>query len=336
MVNRTIPGALALTLTLTLTLVGCPGGKDPKPESGEPTLAEFCASGADRGLVDLACGHGDPSLVSSMAGAATAACAAIEASVAAGRVVYRADLAKACADAWAGATCDTLEVAARACLEAEILAGTVPNGSACRDDVECANGHCRMEASCPGVCTAYVAADGICNIAGAECAPHLYCDSRGRCVAMPTPSGQQGQACVVGGCAPGLYCDAATSTCAPRKKSGSCADARDACAFGYPCTESGTCVAYAGRGERCGPEAWCGAGWACIDGTCGPAPAIGSPCAPSQRAGTNCTPGAYCDTSGTSFICRARKPGGAPCADATECQSYGCTAGRCEFDTCIQ
>jgi hypothetical protein len=332
MVKRIVPGALALALTLTLA--GCPGGKDPKPESGELSLAEFCASGADRGLLHLACVHGDPSLVSSMAATAAAACAGLEAAVTTGRVVYRGDLAKACADALKSATCDTFPMRLREDC-ADLLAGTVANGSPCLDDVECANGHCRIEASCPGICTPYVGLDADCSVAGVKCGPGLVCGLNGRCVAGVVNSAQQGQACVTYGCAPGLYCDPVSSTCAPWKKSGSCAEARDACAFGYACVASGSCVAYAGRGEGCGPDAHCGQGWACIAGICGPAPGIGSPCG-SMVYGTDCAAGAYCDLSAPAWTCRAQRPDGAGCSSDRQCRSGSCTAGKCEFETCLK
>jgi hypothetical protein len=324
MLKRIHPGALALAMTLGVA--GCPGGKDPKPDSGVLALADYCAGIPELIGKVFACQHGDPTFLGSTVG-----CVAMEAEVAAGRLSYDGDRARACVDAWKAATCDALDGVGPAC--DGILGGNVANGGVCLDDVECATGHCRVDASCPGVCTAYVGLDGDCSAAGAKCAPDLYCRI-GRCAAPPAPA-KQGEACVTRSCASGLYCDPGTKTCAPNKKSGSCADAPDACASGYACVDSGTCAVYRGRGEHCGVDARCGLGWACIDGICGPAPGVGSACAVNQ-AGIDCSNAAYCDTSGATAVCRARKPGGATCTDYAECQSFACTAGTCEFGTCVQ
>jgi hypothetical protein len=328
MVNRFLAGALALALAL----VACPGGKDPKPDSGELTLAGVCREMMSGANAWTACLHGDPAPASDAR--LTAWCAAVEAEVAAGRVTYHAEQAGPCVAALRTVTCDTIDADRPEC--DAVVSGNVAQGGACLVDFDCASGHCVVGASCPGVCTAYVGVGGDCSAAGARCAPGLGCGG-GRCVAVTTPSATQGQPCVSGTCASGLYCDPTTSKCAPSKKSGSCAGAPDACMFGYACVESGVCVALAGRGERCGPEARCGAGWACSDGVCGPPPGIGAPCASgSGRTGLECAYGAYCDTSPIP-TCRELKPGGAACGSAWECRSYVCTAGACapEPATCF-
>lgn len=314
MVNRLLPGALALAL------VACPGGKDPTPDSGELALANVCGEMVSLATAWNVCARGDPALVSNPRSAAL--CPALEAEVAAGRVTYHAEQAGPCVAALRAVTCDTIDADQPEC--DAVVSGNVANGGACLIDFDCANGHCVVGASCPGVCTANVGVDGDCSGAGARCAPDLFCE-RGRCVAIAT----QGQPCVSGTCASGLYCDPTTSRCAPKKKSGSCAGAPDACAVGYWCGESGTCASLAGRGERCGPEAVCGAGWACNDGVCGPPPGIGAPCASgSGRTGLECAFSAYCDTSPIP-TCRELKPVGAACGSAWECHSYVCTAGAC-------
>lgn len=322
MVNRILPGALALALTLTV--VGCPGSKDPKPDSGELSLADYCAEIPAAVDLESACFHFDPAVLGSL----VSSCVAMEAEVAAGRLAYRGDRAKACIDAWKVITCEAIDAGVPEC--AGVLVGTVANGNACLDDFECADGQCLVGASCPGICTAYVGLNGVCSAAGAQCAQGLLCDPNNRCIAT-TPPAKQGQACATGGCEAGLYCDPGPKTCAPKKKSGSCAGAPDACAVGYACVGGGSCVVYSGRGERCGQDAECGWGWACIDGACGPAPAIGSPCA-SSVGGATCTRGAYCDRAGTPATCRAQKAGGATCTDYVECASYACTAGKCDAE----
>ena len=151
--------------------------------------------------------------------------------IAAGRLTYDADRARACVDGMLNTPCldgDFSNEVLAACYAA--LHGTAQKGAACSFTYECAVGLCQLsdEGTCPGTCptTELVAGlgDSCSNFRNPKCDVRagLRC-SGGTCV-QPA---DQGASCIDNsGCKSGLLCiykddGAETGTCSPLAKQGS-------------------------------------------------------------------------------------------------------------------
>ena len=100
-------------------------------------------------------------------------------------------------------------------------------GGACFETLstsECREGFCRLEDTCPGVCTTWRAE-------GEACTEDWSSDQR---------------------CGPGLSCDESSFTCTPRIVLGNACSNDIACIEGSRC-DSGRCTAIGQAGEPCGP-----------------------------------------------------------------------------------
>jgi hypothetical protein len=178
----------------------------------------------------------------------------------AGRASFDATKAVACVTALRATPCSADWLGyqdAPACAGA--IAGTAAIGVACRDDVDCIESYCRVEASCPGICTAFGQVNAPCG-EDAPCGPGLLC--RGPAgAAVCTARGELNQACLAGTCSPGLGCDA--GICQPRRSSGACGPADDVCAPGTRCT-GGSCQPLLQLGATCvRTDDRCGEGLQC-------------------------------------------------------------------------
>ena len=228
-------------------------------------------------------------------------------------------------------------------------------GADCSTDVECkAGAFCRRGLSCPGTCTARLAAGQTCA-EDDDCEDGLGCSNARSVCAAPA---QAGEACggVVGSeCAAGLNCTGADEDTGA---AGTCkaisevfaADEGASCDLdrGALCKDGLSCVASAmGSGVtlRCGPRF--GAGAACrfgvptpcpageycnadittgqVDGRCIALPAAGESCV--QLAGVQeCANGLLCDAD---VRCHPIARLGQPCASDEGCASTHCRNGSC-------
>ncbi len=309
--------AVSPTLCVALLfgiLAAC--GEGPAPVAHEDFDYEIC-------VARTACGY-YPSIESCMATVKTNKRAEIIASVAAGRVDYHADKARACIDARTGSSnCeinfDWERIVAVQATCAEVWTGRVEVGGACLRELECANGaKCELpdcqDECCVGTCVApeprpeSVAVGGDCSEAPCNASGHcVETGQESRCVAYPA----EGEPCTDLGfayCAAGLLCIGVERTCTRP-----------------PAT-----------GERCDPDLrdpslrclrsddWCD--WR--DERCKPRTEAGESCAYALE---QCALYAYCDPD-TGYC--VRKPvEGEWCSDR---QPVSCMEGhRCNWETCV-
>ncbi|HEY3667201.1 MAG TPA: hypothetical protein VGL19_14425 [Polyangiaceae bacterium] len=194
----------------------------------------------------------------------------------------------------AGRCLDTVKASLQACSGldndavnntcANIFVGTLPAGSACTKNPECAGGaRCEPDtaAPTPAHCMAPTlarihgkagqACDGSCITLGTatECltspsssnspaastcysSDGLHCSSQTQvCIAFA----QVGQACESQGCVAGAFCDA--GTCAAMRDSGSCLAAPDACSNKSFCDATGQCLPKKADGAPCEQSSDC-------------------------------------------------------------------------------
>jgi hypothetical protein len=132
----------------------------------------------------------------------------LEASITAGRATWDATMAACCL---AHSTHDT------SCFynpgggadECDFIQGTVANGGACTNGVDCMDGYCHFDDSCMGTCTAWAATGADCDpdVGDVTCAPDARCDTTThRCT---TETGTAGMACsetANTGCLPTIAC----------------------------------------------------------------------------------------------------------------------------------
>ena len=259
------------------------------------------------------CLHANPDWVNSILTSGVFDCTTIGKEIAAGRVVYSATQAAACAAALGALTCGLFDSPVPAACDS-VLTGTVANGASCYLDEDCANGWCNSTAStCPGTCQAFAQLDQSC--ASAQCAPGLDCDSTQTCKAESAANGP----CP---CQAGLWCDSSAGspgTCKVPQTSGPCGTSNSGqCATGHVCvgSPSTTCQAMVGLGGNCAAgAALCGPGYACDTGTnqCVSYPKLGEACSTSKPI---CIAG-YCDLNVTSK-CVAYKMIGDACNPLTD------------------
>ena len=184
--------------------------------------------------------------------------AALDDALAAGRLDFDADLARACLDRLRAASClpHLADAALDACADAFL--GALADGRPCALDEECASGLCAPAARC-----------------GAACCPAA-------CAPVP-PLAALGEPCVVAECVAAAYCRKSDDTCAPRL------------AAGQPCVDPSECGGeLTCLGGACRPPLRLGD--PCVDGECGRDGLRCDPltraCAPARFAGAPCDPAA--------------------------------------------
>lgn len=277
-----------------------------------------------------------------------------EAAIEAGTLVYHADKARACLDAFAATGCDIPSTRTPAECE-EALEGTVALGEDCNAGLECAGvAYCHFVNQCPGTCEALEPAGATC-VADDNCEDGLSCQG-GNCQAP----GAEGDACGVGDdpdCTLGLIClgvdaEAQTSgTCQPIADvlTGADGDACDPIGGGPLCQEGLSCIldsvsptfepvflcappvgsgaaCKAGFPDPCPDDQMCDADpqGGQIEGTCVSLPDAGEPCV-GALLGVGCAPGLSCVEGVCTQIARI----GEACTD-----DEGCYSDTCDGDTC--
>ena len=335
--------ALAAALALGL-LSGC--GKAPVPSSdfARAYAEASCAQSARCNLLDgsliTACQHSVGAVLGDD----------VQRGIAAGRIRYDGDLARACVDGIRAAPClrDGLPDAVQAdCLSA--VAGTVAVGGGCTGLFECAAGLCVPEsaAACPSACPTVLGPGASCQLHQApECDVRLSLECiQGQC-RLP---GREGD-----GCDTDLDCDSEhvcdTGRCAPLLGEGVACDADAACQVGLACIAE-RCVRRAGEGAPCASSvdevdaafrlAQCAEGLLCRGaGLTGAGAAVAGTCQRPSDLGGGCAvepPGLqeFLDGCLTGLVCSsgrcAMPPASGPCAPHDVCDptvAY-CGAGQC-------
>lgn len=223
-----------------------------------------------------------------------------------GNAAFDATAATACLEALSNVDCSekswTLSGVPASCAAA--FSGSVPDGAACIDDVECSPGSmCIIDSTttCQGTCT---------PASGGPCRTSADCPSGQACATVPGS-----------GAGPGFW---GSGTCFPVKppgvNSGDPCGAPVECAPGLYCGAAGLCAADVGAGTRCGgfdgPR--CASGLACApsdDGTtntCMPEAKLGDPCTSLFQCGAQyAVSDLICDVAGTHTC--VRRPSTGPC-----------------------
>jgi hypothetical protein len=236
--------------------------------------------------------------------------------IAAGRLSYDADEAARCLAQTATAVCLATPFADPSC--GDMFGGLVGEGGACTSDFECAEfAECEITGCgvqcCLGSCgpPGFDPGDPPPRAAvGEDCESHLdcvdeaYCETDGRCTALPVAEGER---CLFG-CGRGdLFCDVDTLTCG----------------------------AYADRGDPCDPAGAtappCDPTWSYCDGVCTDRPGEGEACDSQAK---NCIASTWCD--GDPGTCRARGGAGSSCSDSDQCEVVcdGLAAQCVEYELC--
>ena len=263
--------------------------------------------------------------------------------IAAHKVGYSGERARACADATAQLGCDLTahdaHIAPAPC--SEMFTGTLAGGESCSIDPECVSGRCVLPATCPptGCCV------GACRPA--------------------QPPGQPGDSCALpADCSDGLVCGEDLTCHVPAAAGGACRNDRE-CSDGLGClganpTSPGTCGALPHLGEPCPylrcaeldlrcddadthscvtvglpgdpcvPATECASGFECDMAAhrCREIPTLGMPC------DGVCGGEAFCSATGPSAgSCVAPLTNTSPCNGYLECASYYCEQGPL-FDSC--
>lgn len=209
---------------------------------------------------------------------------------------------------------------------ATVFSGTVPDGAACIDDVECASG-------APCVVASTTTCEGTCNPSSGACRMDTDCPANQYCDGVPW----QG---------PGFW---RSGACNPIVPPG--AAAGDVCGMPVPCATGLNCFGGpaparceppggVGVGEACGTEPasnlpGCATGLACItsdDGTtqtCMPEAKLGDPCTSLFQCGAQYLfNDLICDVNGTHTC--VRRPSTGPCVLVQGINSCDPTVGFCD------
>lgn len=361
-----------LASALALTLVGCGGDSHGGGGGGATDLEDVPAAYAGvicdgfetcgGEIIDLFLGSGFDCRAEFTSGAEDTALEQWRTAIAAGTVTYDGAAMTDCIEAVRALGCDLFANRLPAVCE-DALEGTVPLGSACNIDAECAGpAYCTSieEAMCPGTCAARVGSGMPCS-RSEGCESGLTCES-GSCQA-PVAEGGACEGDTMRACEFGLACigsDGATpGTCRDPATLFTAADGATCNPMGGPlCTGDLSCtVETLGAGGvtfQCSPPVTSGA--ACrpgipdpcpddeycadidpmmgdIDGTCTALPTAGTACA-AVLFGARCATGLRCDDSGAMDLCVTVSRLGGSCASNTGCHSGLCEAGVCVTPTC--
>jgi len=217
---------------------------------------------------------------------------------------FRGAGAMACADAFAGASCDDLRGdSVPACQ----FKGTLPAGAACGSGAQCSSGFCRIpETAFCGKCDARAAEGAVCD-SDAACEFPLLCSEAGRCA---RPAGE-GELCnETRPCLPGpLFCGNDNTCRRPSAEGKACNVSGNApyqrCETGFACrpTAGGTCrpIRLVDVGLTCGISptgssvVLCNGSGSCVNGTCRPPGQDGERCTASPLGDSGgCQPPALC------------------------------------------
>jgi hypothetical protein len=156
------------------------------------------------------------------------------------------------------------------------MKGSLANGSACGEGMQCQSGFCRATDSSKspcGTCAPAIPAGAACDLGNPGCADGASCQGsldspENTCVAYTDV--EVGQSCK------GAFVRCRDSFCSPK---------------------TSTCVPFVGANAACGQGDACGAGLLCTSGVCAPRKKAGEACTLSLY----CAPGLGCD--GTSNTC---------------------------------
>jgi hypothetical protein len=267
-----------------------------------------------------------------------------DAAVAAHKITYDAEQARACVDATANQACDLAahdaHVPPAAC--SAMLSGHVADGDSCSIDTECASGTCVRPTECPdtgccvGQCRATqqpAAAGDACNKAR-DCRAGLVCGEDLTCHA---PVGE-GQSCRSDReCIDGLACVGVTDMpgiCHTLPQAGERCPFQQCASENQRCDAmTNTCITVGLPGAPCTTSFDCSIYTEC-DATshlCREFPRLGMPC-----DGT-CIDDSFCmlDSSGPIGTCVALLPDNSPCAGDNSCVSGYCPDGPI-FRSCVE
>jgi hypothetical protein len=279
----------------------------------------------------------------------------LSAAVASGKVTYDAAKARQCLDEIAARTCTELTQRLSETCD-QVAEGSVETGGECAFDFDCkGRAFCKLDAGCPGKCSALGAAGAGCSDDD-HCQDGLVCGSNSACV----KPGAENEACGGGvepECAPTLFCvgaEAATKTagsCKPvsqvfAKKAGESCSYKDgtlcapelSCVYDAQPPASGKCAAKVASGAACKrlsvpsacPEGeYCDGSGASADGTCKAKPGPGKPCAKALGDDV-CAAYSRCE-GGT---CVELQDNGGPCQSSDVCYSGECVKGSCKANQC--
>jgi hypothetical protein len=284
--------------------------------------------------------------------------ALLERAVNAGSVQYDGTKVDGCLRALEASGCDVFVNRIVSVCEG-VIVGSGGSGDDCTLDAECRSGHfCRTDASCPGTCSALLAAGQSCTDDD-DCADGTICsDDTARCV-RPAREGESCGGASGPPCVANLGCQGATETA-----SGTCVALDDvyaassgaSCDFfmGQLCQAGQTCALLAVTGEQqfemgCEPPVsggacriavpeQCPTGQFCelpansVEGTCTALPGDGAPCA--GRSPTEDPEFCAIDHVCLSGTCRALQALGEACEDDAQCISGVCADGGCSPSRC--
>lgn len=266
-----------------------------------------------------------------------ALCTAAAASATAGRLDFAPEDFGACQRGVPGLACSLLDAqdVLRGC---GAFHGQVQPEGACAHMSDCAGGWCDTAGACPGVCRAYVAAEGDCSVAGSRCAPGTACTDTGS-GRVCKPYRKENEACgTVGACEPpNLFCQA--GVCRPKQTSGSCNPFSSTCATRHVCVDLGggyACVPAKVSGETCvAGRLECELGQFCgAEGKCREWPGPGEDCLLSATELAPCLNGKCELVLGSGMRCQVPTPLGGTCGNENECVTSATCRGTCVQEYC--
>jgi hypothetical protein len=260
-------------------------------------------------------------------------------SINAGLVHYDGEAAESCYSALAGLTCDGTSRAARVppadC--SKIFVGTIGDGDACENDLECKSGRCHLDAAacgssscCSGTCgSSTLAKAGDACIDSTDCVADTYCGTDDVCHAL----GQSGAPCYIDAeCEYSLRCSgtAPATTCEPAGTLGNACPSGQCAEIGSACNASGMCVAAGlpGQNAGCTSDSECSMFALCAMNICVAYPTLGMPCDTH-----GCASDAYCNVMANPAVCTALLDDLMPCSFDADCASDYCYEGPA-FDDC--
>lgn len=260
----------------------------------------------------------------------------LQSSIAAGKIKYDGSKAGACISAMT-ATCDAFTQNTQPAECKATVTGLVVIGQACISSDECADGYCKKEGDCPGICTAKTAKDGDCT-QGGVCADGLHC-VKGKCSDSGW-GGTDGGCNQSSDCASTAYCDysSASPTCKTKGDSGAKCNAGASCKSGFTCSK-GACTAVAKVGEPCSGQDSCESGAACAPdatgnaGVCVKVVELGGAC----KTNSECrTLDAVCLGADGAKTCKVLPGKGEACGVADQVKPLRCMPPyTCDGKNCV-
>lgn len=247
-----------------------------------------------------------------------------------GNAVYDAAKSATCLSAWRASICDASFANPPAICD-EVFVGSLPEGGACIDNSECADGRsCRNDGdACEGVCEN--------NCDEFNCLNSEFCSPTG-CVELGALDADCND---FDECQSGLFCIDSKCSAGNTTAAGGDCQLNGECTGDQICA-GGTCQTFdppsAGQPCTLGEEStFCAAGSVCtnlmtgtngFDGTCGPPKKSGEAC----RVFYECEIGLTCDAVDflTPGVCTTLRANGETCGNLFDCQS-----GKCENDVCV-